>query len=186
MPEATLEEPAPEAPELWATQSLLPHQVRESAQEMEESKRMTLQVVGINKAEQAKQKVIYSYNLIDLTKPPLPFENEFNLHPLNPTRVMSMRNALLSEGFCVFVQENQIMILIGPTSVDPSCIMMDPHGEPKPLVLNNLCLLKVFSIIGSQHRREAIIYIKKEYQKKLNNIVAVIEKKKSRWSHLKS
>jgi len=153
---------------------------------MEESKRMTLQVIGINEAEQAKQKAIYSYNIIDLTKLPLPFENKFNPHPLNPIRVTSMCDVLLSEGFHVFAQENRIMILIGPTSVNPSCIMMDPYGEPKLLVLNNLCTLKVLLIIGGQHCQEAIIYIKKEYQKKLDNVLAAIEKKKSRWSHLKS
>jgi len=31
------EQPAPDVPELWATQSLLPCQVRQSAQEMKES-----------------------------------------------------------------------------------------------------------------------------------------------------
>lgn len=147
---------------------------------------MTQRVAGIDEAEVAKQSAIYSYNVIDITKPPLPFENEFNPRPVNVTRVASMRNALLTEGFRVFAQENRIMILISPTCVDPSCITMDPHGEPKSFALQKPCALKVLSIIGGQHRREAAIYIKKEYQKKLDDVVAAIEKRKSKRSSLKS
>jgi len=71
---------------------------------------MTQQVTSIDEAEQAKQKAIYSYNVIDITNLLLPFENKFNPHPVNTSRVMSVRNALLVEGFRVFAQENHIII----------------------------------------------------------------------------
>ena len=148
-PEPHAAAPTPAA----ATQNaLLPRQVKQSAREVEENDKVIKQLAGIDKAEDAKQKAIYSYNVIDITNPPLPLNNQYNPCPLNPMKVVSMRNTLISEGFRVFAHDNRIMIVISPSDVDPTCITLDLHTDPKPLVLKSVCALKQLPIIGGQHR----------------------------------
>lgn len=174
------------APEPEAPKSLLPYQVRESAQEMVENQKIMKKLASIDEAEEAKQTAVFSYNVIDITQPPLPFTNLYNPRPLQPTRVVAMRNALIDEGFRVFAHENRIMIVISPSHVDLECITMDPNEEPKQLVLKKPCPLDSLSIIGGQHRQEAVIHIKKEYKKKLANVVTAIERRKTKRSGLRA
>lgn len=166
--------------------SSLPRQVIETPKDVEENQKIVRRLAGIDETELAKQNAIFSHNVIDITQPPLPLQTTYNPRPINATRVVSMRNALISEGFRVFTHENRIMIVISPSYVDPSCITMDPNEKAKPLVLKKPCPLNVLCIIGGQHRQEAVVHIKKEYERKVEKVVAAIEKKKTKRSSVKS
>jgi hypothetical protein len=131
-----------------------------------------LRVARIDAAEQAKINAIFSYNVLDITKPPLEFHNPYNPRPVMKQRVRMMRNALLQEGFRVFSNENRIMIVIDPSDVDPSCITLDSAGPPKPLRLAADNQLDCLTIIGGQHRREAVLLIKSDFTAKMDRLRA--------------
>ena len=130
------------------------------------SKKDTL-LAGVDPTEKAKQDAIFSYNVIDLVDLPLKMTNPYNTRPVNKSKVRGLQKALLEEGFRVFSPENHIMVVISPSDVDPSCITMvsGPTVQPQPLLLKTNSHLKELTIIGGQHRREAVLLIMSENTK---------------------
>ena len=69
----------PEPEHNTATATNVIHQVYETSKDIEESHKAMMKHVCINPAEKAKQEVIFSYNIINLTDLPLAFKNPYNL-----------------------------------------------------------------------------------------------------------
>jgi hypothetical protein len=165
---------APEPEHATTTPGPLIRHVDEPSRDFENR---VLKLARIDEAEQAKLEAIFSYNVMNITDPPLEFKNPYNPRPVVKSRVRIMRNALLKEGFRVFSNENRIMIVIDPSDVDPQCITLDPTADPVPFALSSKHNLSSLSIIGGQHRREAVLLIKSEYAEKMSRLRAKIQEK---------
>lgn len=136
-----------------------------------------LMLARIDPAEDAKSKAIFSYNVMDIIDPPLELKNPYNPRPVVKSRVRIMRNALLQEGFRGFSKENRIMIVINPSDVNPSCITLDDAAPPVPFRLAANHTLSSLSIIGGQHRRDAVVLIKSDTIAKMTRLRAQIQGK---------
>lgn len=138
-----------------------------------------MKLASIDPAERAKQNAVFSYNTVDLTNLPLEFNNPFNPRPATISKARVLRNALLEEGLRVFSNENRIMIVIEPSHVDPPCITSDPAAPPQPFCLKKGAPLTELTIIGGQHRRDAVCLIKSDHKakkKRLENSIKLKSK----------
>ena len=127
-------------------------------------------LASIDAAEKAKLEATFSYNVIDLTDPPLELDNPYNCRPLSKPRSKELRDALLNEGFRVFSSENRIMIVISPSDVEEFSITSDPTAPPNPLCLKTDSCLTKLTIIGGQHRQEAVRLIKADNEKQIKRL----------------
>jgi hypothetical protein len=168
----------PEPERNTATAPDLIRQVHDTSRDIENRHRVMMKLVGIDPAEKAKQDAIFSYNIIDLTDLPLVLKNPYNPRPVVNSKVRVMRNALLEDGLRVFSNENRIMIVIEPSHVEPTCITSDPTSPPQKFRLKADAPLTHLNIIGGQHRRDAVILIKSDYQAKMERLQGSISSKK--------
>jgi len=151
------------------------HHISETPKDIEGIHKKMAMLAGIDPVEQAMQDATFSFNAIDLTT--ITFKNPYNPRPINKLQVRITRNALLSNGFRVFSNENRIMVVIDPSLVNPSCITLNPAAPPQLLSLKTGASPTELTIIGGQHRREAVLLIKAEYEERMRRLQAAIDSK---------
>jgi hypothetical protein len=156
-------------------------QIHETSRDIEESHKVMRKIASIDPAERAKQDAVFSYNVIDLTNLPLRFKepNPYNPRPCIVSKARAMRNALLEEGFRVFSNENRIMIVIDPEHVDPSCVTSNLAAPALPFCLKKDAPISELTVIGGQHRRDAVVLIKSDHEAKIKRLEGSINSKKN-------
>lgn len=150
-------------------------QIHETSRDIEKNHKMMRKLASVDPAEKAKQDAVFSYNVIDLTALPLGFKNPFNPRPVVASKVREMRNALLEEGLRIFSDENRIMIVIKPSHVETSCITSDPTAPALPFCLKEGAPISELTVIGGQHRRDAVLLIKSDHEAKMERLQGSIK-----------